>query len=259
MARASRGAAAAGLLGLALLASPRCAAPASEAAPPVVVELFTSQGCSSCPDADALLSRWGAAEFAKGRVLPLSFDVDYWNYLGWRDVFSAPAHSRRQKDYARALGVGVYTPQFVVGGRASVAGADGARVEEAVRRLAGAPRPALIRVTSSPSPRVKLEVEIRQAGRPKGEPRAMLALFENGLVTAVGAGENGGRTLRNDFVVRRLVDLGPLPADGKTLRRYVDDPWDPSWSKVKSGAAVFIQDGATLAITDAGWVYPLER
>ena len=239
-------------LAAALLAAPAAAAP-------VVVELFTSQGCSSCPDADALLSRWGGARFAKGEVLPLSFDVDYWNYLGWKDAFSAPAYSRRQRDYAAALGARVYTPQMVVAGREAFVGSDEGALERAAARYAAEAPRARASVTALPSPagRLRLRVQAARAAPGAGEARLMLALFENGLVTPVASGENAGRDLRADFVVRRLVDLGPLPADGSPLRRAVDERWDPAWSKARGGAAVFVQELPALGVSGAAWAYPL--
>jgi hypothetical protein len=225
------------------------AAPA--AAAPVVVELFTSQGCSSCPPADRLLSTWGAEQFARGRVLPLSFDVDYWDSLGWRDAFSAPAYSRRQAAYARALGVRTYTPQAVVAGRDALVGSDGEALAGAVARRAEEPSASRVRVSAAKSPASRVRLRVEASG---GAGHAMLALFENGLRTDIAAGERAGESLRSDFVVRRLVDLGPLP-----LSRAVDEAWDPAWSKARGGAAVFVQDPATLAASSPAWVYPLER
>jgi hypothetical protein len=221
---------------------------------PVVLELFTSQGCSSCPDADALLSSWGMRLFQEGRALPLAFNVDYWNYLGWKDVFSEPAYSGRQRRYASALGVRTYTPQLVVAGREALVGSDASSAQAALARQS-ATGPSRVRVSAPASSRARLKVEVA-AGGPGA--RVMLALFENGLWTDVTSGENKGQRLRSDFVVRRLVDLGPLP-DGKPFRRHVDEAWDPSWNKASSGAAVFLQDPRTLAISDAAWVFPLSR
>lgn len=245
---------AAAVAAVALALFPPCAE-----ADPVVVELFTSQGCSSCPDADRLVSTWGAKLFSEGRVLPLSFDVDYWNYLGWRDVFSAPAYSQRQAAYARTLGARTYTPQMVVAGRAAFVGSDAEAAADAVARFAGEKATARVSIEPvvSPASRALLRVKAAPLSPPSGEPRVMLALFENGLTTDVSSGENSGRSLRNDFVVRRLVDLGPLPPGG--LSRAVDEAWDPAWRKDRGGAAVFIQDARTLAVTAARWTYPLAR
>lgn len=228
---------------------------AADSRSPVVVELFTSQGCSSCPDADRLLSTWGAQGFANGRLLPLSFDVDYWNYLGWRDVLSAPAWSERQSRYAQALGVRVYTPQMVVAGREAFVGSDGEQAAAAAARYSGETARARISLKSLPSPRARLDVDIRPERAAAGL-HVMLALFENGLATEVSRGENEGRRLKNDFVVRRLIDLGSLEA-GKEFKRRLETPWDAAWRKDRSGAAVFLQDPLTLAVYDARVAFPL--
>jgi hypothetical protein len=229
---------------LALLCS---AAPVASA--PVVVELFTSQGCSSCPSADELLSTWGRQGFLAGELIPLSFNVDYWNYLGWRDLFSAPSFSARQRRYAAALGSGVYTPMMVVAGKAAFVGSDGGKARAQVERF---------RVGASSRVSVSLEngrLLVRAAG---GNPQehVMLALFENGLVTKVASGENGGRALRNDFVVRRLVDLGE---GGANFERRVPLAWDVAWDMAQGGAAVFVQDPETMEISGAAAAFPLSR
>lgn len=238
------------VLALAVAAAlPSAALPARAA--PVVLQLFTSQGCSSCPSADRLLSTWGAELFARGQALPLSFDVDYWNYLGWKDVFSAPAYSARQAAYARALGVRAYTPQLVAAGREALVGSDADAARAAFARYAAEKPSARMAVAALPSPGKRLRLRVSASG---GAGHLMLALFENGLETKVLSGENGGETLRNDFVVRRLVDLGPLP-----LKKALDQSWDPAWSKARAGAAVFVQDPDTMATGAAAWVYPLAK
>jgi hypothetical protein len=127
----SRTARAALALGLALTAAPSMAEP--QAAPPqakAVLELFTSQGCSSCPPADALLAKLGK----RSDLVTLSYSVDYWNYLGWRDTLSSAANTNRQRDYARVRGDGqVYTPQLVVDGLLHVNGSNEAAIEMAMR------------------------------------------------------------------------------------------------------------------------------
>lgn len=200
----------------------------------VLVELYTSQGCSSCPDADRLLSTWGADQARAGRIVPLSFDVDYWDYLGWKDVFSAPEWSRRQARYARALGSRTYTPQMVVAGRETVVGSDEDALASAVARHAGEPARARIALSRRS---VVIEPGAGAAGL-----HAMVAYFENGLSTKVERGENAGRELRSDFVVRKLQDLGPLQ-EGKRWKRALDPK--------ALGVAVFLQDPETLAVYDA--------
>lgn len=236
------------------------AATQAQAASPVVVELFTSQGCSSCPDADKVFSSWGRSEFEKGTILPLSYNVDYWNYLGWRDIFSTPVYSRLQRRYAQTLGVGVYTPQMVVAGRSAFVGSDEAKARKEASRFRLQEPKARIEIKAADSARLKLTVAVTPLQKREGSLRVMLAVFENDLVTQILSGENAGSALRNDFVVRRLMDLGELPPEAtKTFRRAIEDPWDPAWKKDHSGAAIFIQDSQTLAIHDAASLYPLER
>lgn len=238
-------------LGLSLLSSFSCGA---EPASPVVVELFTSQGCSDCPAADALISSWGREEFKRGRVLPLSFNIDYWNYLGWRDIFSLPSYSTRQRQYAAALGGGVYTPEMVVAGQSAFVGFDGQKASAEAARFLRPPK-AEIEIATLPGTKTQLNISVKPLGKLSNKPHVMLALFENDLITEVSGGENAGRNLRNDFVVRRLMDLGPLSPDG--FKQAVDAPWDPSWIKSRSGAAVFIQDADTMIISAARSLFPL--
>ncbi|MBI3547589.1 MAG: DUF1223 domain-containing protein [Elusimicrobia bacterium] len=232
------------------------AAPAASASAPVVVELFTSQGCSSCPDADALLSTWGMDGFKRGELLPLSYDVDYWDYLGWKDVFSTPAYTRRQRDYAAVLRTRTYTPQMVVAGQEAFVGSDRRAAERETARLAKAAFLYKVVLERPSGARALLGVRVSPPAKPEGVPHVMLAVFENGLSTTVTAGENAGKELRSDFVVRRLVDLGPIEG-GKEFHRMVDDSLETSWRLDRLGAAVFVQDAATRAISGAASLYPL--
>ena len=164
-------------------------------ADPVVVELFTSQGCSSCPPADALL----AELVDRDDVIALSFHVDYWDWIGWADTFGAAAHSERQRRYAAAAGsTMVYTPQFVVGGREHVAGAKGLALADAVQ---------------SRRDRTRDLLGVDGAGRltlaPAGSgARLTLVLVRPHARVAVGGGENEGRVLDYRNVVVGLRDLG---------------------------------------------------
>jgi hypothetical protein len=177
---------------------------------PIVVELFTSEGCSSCPPADALL-----AELA-GRpgVLALSFHVDYWDRLGWKDPFSSPDATRRQHGYADLLSLAtVYTPQMVVDGRWQAVGSDRAEVEQA---LGAAQR-------NRDEVPVTLAVDHGRAqitmGPGNGGVAATLLLvgFDRQHVSAVSRGENGGRTLSHVDVVRSIEEVAPFDGRAKTL------------------------------------------
>src|SRR5277367_5346912 len=115
---------------------------------PVVLELFTSQGCSSCPPADALLKRLSAEN---NRLLSLSFHVDYWNYLGWKDPYSSPASTDRQRGYASALDGQVYTPELVVNGATAVVGSDEHRVRDAIKSAQRTISPVQVVITTKPN------------------------------------------------------------------------------------------------------------
>lgn len=174
---------------------------ASTAAPdrPVVVELFTSQGCSSCPPADAILARLGERD----AIIPLAWHVDYWDRLGWPDPFAAPAHTARQRTYARVLGGGLYTPELVIDGRAHVVGSRARDVERAVDAAAERPRTAKITAHLTRDGRT-YTLRPTVTGASPGAV-VLAALTESGLSTDVQRGENGGRTLTHAHVVRAFA------------------------------------------------------
>ncbi len=161
---------------------------------PLVVELFTSQGCSSCPPADKLLDKLAGS----GPTLaPLAFHVDYWDELGWPDPFASPAWTERQRQYASALGDNrVYTPELVVGGKTGMVGSNAALVSAAIGR---APRPALLAATGTWT---SSSVEVTATA--PADADVLVAIWEDGTKTNIARGENAGETLRGDRVVRRL-------------------------------------------------------
>src|SRR6185437_3421468 len=189
---------------LVLLAAILLAPLAAAAQPPhrpVVVELFTSQGCSSCPPADAFL-----ADLARTRadVLPLGFHVTYWNGLGWRDPFSLDAATARQRHYAALFSAdGTYTPQMVIDGRRDVVGSDRATALAAIRAAAGkAPAGPELRLSRQGSS-VTLD-----AGAGRGRATLWLIGYDHEHRTAIGRGENSGRTLLEANIVRGIVEAG---------------------------------------------------
>jgi hypothetical protein len=176
-------------------------------AAPVVVELFTSQGCNSCPPADALLGELST----RAGVLPLAFHVTYWNDLGWRDRFSFPEADARQYRYASAMGTrSVFTPQMIVNGSLSVLGSNRAGVQ---RAIAGAAAPAVIRLSV-----MKGSIQMSLPDVDGGCSCELLLLgVQPSAQTAVGRGENAGRLLREFNVVRQVVSFGRW--DGKAVTR----------------------------------------
>jgi len=212
---------------------------------PVVVELFTSQGCSSCPPADALIHDITADASLRGRVIPLAFHVDYWDRLGWRDPFSSAEWSRRQAFYAHAMHLSsAYTPQAVVGGTREFVGSNHSALDAALEHA------------SNDKPRGNVALTLRRDGNSliatiratvPANDDLMLAVTEDGVTTKVQHGENAGRTITNDAIVRRLIRVTP----GQTS---VTIPVDPAWRNLS--AAAFVQDKDSLAIGAATMAKP---
>jgi hypothetical protein len=231
-------AAAALLLALAAFATGPDPAPT-----PVLVELYTSEGCSSCPPADALVDELARLQPVEGvEVVALGFHVDYWNSLGWADPFSSADHSARQALANEALGRdGVFTPQVLVNGRRSLVGSDG----EALRRALGRERersPASVALSARASgDRLELSVAVDgPTAVAAGEAAEVwVAVTEAGLSTEVRRGENAGRTLRHAPVVRRLLRLGQLPSSGP-LTTSVELP--AGWRRERLKAVAFVQE-----------------
>ena len=167
---------------------------------PVVVELFTSQGCSSCPPANAFLN-----ELSKqpSDVLALAFHVTYWDYLGWKDPFSLQLATDRQAQYGRRFGDGSYTPEIVVDGAAGLVGSERDEVNSAIARA---------RSQNLASAEVKLVARDGKAsidiGPGRGAARVMLVGFDREHVTAIGRGENRGRTMAEANIVRSFRPVG---------------------------------------------------
>jgi hypothetical protein len=230
---------------------------------PVVLELFTSEGCSSCPPADGLISELGASSKS---VIPLAYHVDYWNHLGWADPFSSPQWSERQSDYARAMNLdGEYTPQMVISGAWQCAGSDGgsiARAVAAARSISPQGRTSVQTILAAAGSRklkVKVNAQLLSSAGP-GRLVVMLAIYENGLVNKIGAGENGGREITYDYTVRKLLPAFELDATqpGSFVQEMTID-LDRSWSLDHLGVAAFIQDPTSLRIEGASSEYPVAK
>lgn len=169
---------------------------------PMVVELFTSEGCSSCPPADALLGELAQRQY----VLPLSFHVDYWDYIGWKDRFADPLYTRRQRAYAEAQGSSmVYTPQMIVAGAIDVVGSDRKAVEKALKTAYTRNTMYGIQVVREQDG--KIVAQFPEA--PIGVPATIwLVTYQKSAESHVKAGENSGRNLMTYNVVRSLQKVG---------------------------------------------------
>jgi hypothetical protein len=228
---------------------------------PVVLELFTSQGCSSCPPADALLSELGSST---KNIIPLAFHVDYWNHLGWSDPLSSHQYSERQSQYARVMNLGgEYTPQTVIAGEWECVGSDRRSITRAIAAARTTPhfgRISLVKVQSDSNTH-ELEVDVMAQVSAVGgsAPLALfVVIYENGIVTKIGAGENGGRKITYDYTVRKLVKAAALdPSQDFPVNRKITIAEDPSWSLDHVGVAAFIQDPVSLKIGAATSRYPI--
>ncbi len=241
-------------------------APSSASRPAVVLELFTSQGCSSCPAADRVLSRLGSEERADGVALvPLAFHVDYWNRIGWVDPFSSPRWSARQRRYADRFGRrSVYTPQIVLNGRAELVGSHEGRLRREIPSAVPSREVGRVEILQArlDGARSELVVDLAAELNDGGEaPRtiANLALFESGLVTRIGSGENARLTLENDYVVRLLRPVIAFEPGRPARRERTRIGLDSHWAVDNLGLAAFLQDAQTLEIHAAVVLEKLAR
>lgn len=233
---------------VAALATGAISPPAAAQRTGTVVELFTSQGCSSCPPADAFIG-----ELAKREdVIALSFHVDYWNYLGWKDRFATPETTARQRAYGRALGMRyVYTPQIVIGGVTQAVGSGFRRVLALIDQAGR--RPALdIRITHPDARTATLDIG---AGPKQRRPATVwLMFYDNEHVTRIARGENQGRDLVNTNVVRSVMRIGTWLGDAKQFTLSLDGVE----AKGRDGCAVIVQEADSGPILGAV-SFPLPR
>ena len=215
-----------------------------------VVELFTSEGCSSCPPADKILAELADDAKKNGRrIFPLAFHVDYWNYLGWKDPFSLADSSERQEQYSAALRVKQsYTPQMIVNGNIEFIGSDGRRARKAVDAALALPAQVSVtlRATTDAGER---KIEYQVPGAPKNTVLCV-AVVESGLVSQVRRGENAGHTLSHANVVRQFVTL---PLDAATGSVGLESEF--SSPKRDLQVIAFVQDRRTMAILGAAAIH----
>lgn len=217
---------------------------------PVLVELFTSEGCSSCPPADELLTRLEKSQPVAGaEVIVLSEHVDYWNRLGWKDPYSSAEFSRRQSDYARLFNTDdVYTPQMVVDGRVQFVGSNSAKAREAIEDAAhGSKSNVIVNIASEDKSAASLTLEIRIEGLPEtsngDSADVLLAITESGLRSNVSSGENAGRRLTHSGVVRKLSRIGSIESQkggmfsGQPVVRI-----EKAWNRENLKAVIFVQE-----------------
>ena len=216
-----------GLVAISAADKPAAADPTTPQTP-VLVELFTSEGCSSCPPADNVLAALERTQPVPGaRVVPLGLHVDYWDRLGWTDPFSSARASERQRNYS-PLGSGSYTPQAVIDGRAETVGSRRAAVEQAVAEAAKRPHASLgIDLAPRDSDAAPFELTLKIGALPGGsaaDAEALVALTQNVAKIDVKSGENGGSMLEHTAIARDLVVAGAVPVAGGMLKATIKPP-----------------------------------
>jgi len=208
---------------------------ARAAEPRALLELFTSQGCSSCPAADKLLGELAADP----SLVVLSLPIDYWDYLGWKDTLASPAHSARQRAYARMRGDRqVYTPQIVVNGAMHVLGSDKTAIERTITQTDQKPGVMSVPVeVTAGSNSLSVKVDSAESDRHTGE--VWLCPLAKAIAVAIGRGENRGRTITYHNVVRGWLKLGDWTGAASS--------WTVPMSELKAegvdAAAVMVQEG----------------
>lgn len=214
---------------------------AASAQTPVVVELFTSEGCSSCPPADAMLVQLSHMKAPNGaEIIVLGEHVDYWNHDGWEDRFSSAEFTRQQQDYVHRFKLAsAYTPQVVVDGTVQFVGNDKEKLTQAILQQSQKTKPATVSVRFEGADRLHVIAKIPNAN----SGSATIAITEDGLTSAVGGGENRGRTLQHAGVVRDIYSLGAM-RDGE-MDRTVRLEIKKGWNRDKLRVVVFVTNHDT--------------
>ena len=221
-----------------------------------LVELYTSEGCDSCPPADRWLASLGPKGYTRDRVVPIALHVDYWDYIGWKDPYARQAFSARQRKMAQlARAAVVYTPQVLLQGQDFRAWQGGA-FEQAVAQINARPAKARISLLLDTRQKDAFEVAatvvLEEAALPAKRPGDLalyLGAYENKLVSEVKAGENRGRTLPHDYVVLQWV--GPLEFKGATLQARQRLALLPKAVAAHSGGVAFVQNRASGEVLQA--------
>lgn len=216
---------------------------ADAAATPVLVELFTSEGCSSCPPADALLSRLGRTQPVRGAdIIALEEHVDYWDRLGWKDPFSSEAATARQNEYGEAFGGRqVYTPQMIVDGRAEFVGSSDTDALRAIRAASQTAKPN-IQLSWETGDSLAIHVEPLTNASAGDGAQLFLVVAENMLHSDVKHGENAGRALEHNGVVRQLLPLGKIDAAPAGFSSTAVVHPAREWNRANLRAVVFVQE-----------------
>jgi len=240
--------------------TPAASGEAAAAKTPVVIELFTSEGCSTCPPADKVLGYMEEKQpFPGTTVIPLEEHVDYWNHEGWNDPYSSAKWTDRQKSYAGLFKKTEYTPQMVIDGKTELIGSDGPSVVKAVQAAVQAQKTDVKIVAAATDAKGLRHYTVTtgkiSAASNGDSPEVWLAVTEDGLQSSVNAGENSGQTLHHAATLRSLQKIGV--ADAGKPESFSGDAavkFDSKWNAANSHVVVFIQDKKSREILGAGWI-----
>ena len=222
---------------------------------PILVELFTSEGCSSCPPADAFLQRLiDAQPIPDVQVIGIGHHVTYWDHQGWRDRFSSETLTDRQRQYGSALHVAdIFTPQMIVDGRSQFVGSDAKAGVKAIEEAASRPHGTMV-IVLEPAAVGRVAVSLTAAGLPSlsrsNRADMVVAVTEDGLTSNVRAGENSGRTLAHAAVVRRLTTVGEALGEQASARTEV--ALDREWRRERLKIVAFVQERSSRRVLGAG-------
>lgn len=228
---------------------------------PVVVELFTSEGCSSCPPADAFLAQLDAGKtLGAAEIIALEEHVDYWDQQGWKDPFSSSTWTARQSEYSGSLHSGSpYTPEMIVDGTAGFVGSRVAMARQEIQKAAENKK-AKVEISEVPpvqnkSATFKVSVEKPLSLTPKDTPEVILAITESGLHSSVKAGENAGQELRHSPVLRELKVIGVVGKNGQdSFTAQSTVKLDSKWNLQNLRAIAFVQEKKSRRILGAATV-----
>ena len=218
----------------------------------VLVELYTSEGCSSCPPADKVLTFLeGEPVVPNANIITLGFHVDYWDTSRWKDRFSSNAFTKRQEAYARGFKIdSTYTPQMVIDGSREMVGSNSGGAVDAIGKLAAQPKGIVTISIEGGQMHIKVEKLPEHS-----DATVYLAVAEDKLSSSVSGGENAGSKLEHSSVVRQLMPVGVIIAklDSGNIDQPV--PTDPTWKRENLKYVVFVQDKTTLKILAVGQTF----
>lgn len=225
---------------------------------PVLVELFTSEGCSSCPPADRFLQKLDSQPIGGEEIVVLSEHVDYWNHIGWKDPYSAHFYSERQSRYAERFGLdGVYTPQMVVDGSSEFVGSDSALAEKAFKKVASSVkipiRLSAISIDASRTVHAHLETGALETSFGSASAEVYVAVALNRAESQVSGGENSGHRLAHVAVVRSLTKIGTLK-QGQDLKQEIQLKLDSESDSRDLRLIAFVQEPKQGRVLGVGWM-----